>query len=804
MRKIAIWLIILAGAMVPCCSSAIDTTAAYSLLTDRAAANLEAFYVYQDADSGFNHGFPSGFFADSPATLPKIHLDAACLDDASSPMGCSTDSNRLDRDRVNVLRISFDPLTSGQFAGVNIEEPHNWGTNPRGVGYDLRGSTEVDFDIRSPDLAHVQVGVGGCVTPFLAIPGTWSHMAINLASLKAPPNVAVSCPPNLSDVHLLFSVATNASNAPNGGTVLLDNIRFDPVPSAQTSRPSFPLSTATFGVHPLQAPATGRVTIPPDQVNRNVTTVYESAVAMLALLDRGTSTDLESARRIADAFDYALRHDNQGDPLPLAPDGSGGLHNGYFSGDLPLLNDGEASPDKAGQVRLSGFSAGTFCGPTLFCLVLDGATGGNNAFAMLALLAAYDQFGNNVYLDDARTIANWMAGTLTDTTGTGFGGYFLGYPDAGVVPKTLIKGKSIENNADIFVAFTRLAAVETRLGNNTAAALWTNRANVAGDFVMAMFDGNSGCFFAGTVLPGTSPSPGISPTGAQRGNDVINTFLFLDSNTFTTEALAEAARYRNQIDWRRPVQCVLDRFGRTVSTGGQTYKGFSIDGTTAAGPNGIAWEFTGQAVVVMRLIDELYGETTFEASAASYLNEIQRAQASSPFGDGRGLVASTLDNGETVPPGEQCLTTPFQCIPARVGLAATTWAIFADRQLNPLSPGAPCVPDSQTLCFLGGRFQAQLTWKKFDGGTGVGQAVPLTTNAGVFWFFDPTNLEMLLKLLDACSFNDRFWVFYAATTNVEFTLRVTDTRTGRVKTYFNPLGTPAAPILDTDAFATCP
>jgi len=64
---------------------------------------------------------------------------------------------------------------------------------------------------------------------------------------------------------------------------------------------------------------------------------------------------------------------------------------------------------------------------------------------------------------------------------------------------------------------------------------------------------------------------------------------------------------------------------------------------------------------------------------------------------------------------------------------------------------------------------------------------------------------MLVKVLDACAtaFNS-YWVFAAATTNVEFTLTVTDTQAGKVKTYFNPLGTPAPPIQDTAAFATCP
>jgi hypothetical protein len=91
-------------------------------------------------------------------------------------------------------------------------------------------------------------------------------------------------------------------------------------------------------------------------------------------------------------------------------------------------------------------------------------------------------------------------------------------------------------------------------------------------------------------------------------------------------------------------------------------------------------------VVLLKLVDKIYGETAFDTQAALYLRQIRRAQMSAPFGDGRGLVAGTLANGDVLPPGEQCLTTPFQCIPERVGLAATTWAIFADRVFNPLSP----------------------------------------------------------------------------------------------------------------------
>lgn len=659
---------------------------AYPLLAERVMANRMSFYVYQDADSGFNHGFPSGLFALNDA-LDKIHLDAACLDDPQSATGCSTDMERLDCVRGTGLRVSFDPLSPVEYAGVNIEEPEQWGTNNRGMGYDLRGATHLVLEARSPNArgTKIQFGVGGCVTDFLSIGRQWQEYRIALNSLKDP-EYLTPCSPNLVDVHVLFTVTTNGANARNGATVLLDNIRFEPVPTSQQSMLSFPLSTQTCGVVPLQMEALGRVPIPPDQVNRNVSTIYEAALTLLAFLARGTAQDLSHARLIADTFVYALEHDNRGLPLPGAPDGLVGLHNAYECGDIALFNDQGPGAGQKGDVRLAGFSASPqLCGPSGFCLVLDGATGGNNAFAILTLVAAYKRFNDSHYLDAARKIGRWIIVNLTDTTGTGYGGYYLGYPDEGVPPpKPLLTGKSVENNADIFSAFTALAAVERELNNTAQADEWTRAANVAGDFVMQMFDSAAGRFNAGTVPPGTTGS-GITPDGPQWGNDVINTFDFLDSNSFTTLALAAAPRYRDQIDWRRPVQYMVDKFAQRIRVGGKEYHGFNIVEKPTAGPNGIAWEFTGQVVVVMRVVDRLYQDTRFEAMANFYLDQICQALTMAPFGDGRGLVASTLQEGDRLPPIEQCLSTPFQCIPERVGLAATTWAIFAERSFNPLS-----------------------------------------------------------------------------------------------------------------------
>ncbi len=80
-------------------------------------------------------------------------------------------------------------------------------------------------------------------------------------------------------------------------------------------------------------------------------------------------------------------------------------------------------------------------------------------------------------------------------------------------------------------------------------------------------------------------------------------------------------------------------------------------------------------------------------------------------------------------------------------------------------------------------------------------------DTGEFFFFNPNNTEFLIKVLDGVNGTNafgHFWVFAAATTDVEYTLRVTDTVTGATKSYEDPLGTPAPAVVDTQAFATCP
>jgi len=117
--------------------------------------------------------------------------------------------------------------------------------------------------------------------------------------------------------------------------------------------------------------------------------------------------------------------------------------------------------------------------------------------------------------------------------------------------------------------------------------------------------------------------------------------------------------------------------------------------------------------------------------------------------------------------------------------------------------GANCVADGDTLCLLGGRFRIEVDWRNFSDATGRGRPVALSDRAGLFWFFDSGNLEMLVKVIDACRDFGSYWVFFSSTTNLGLDVTVTDTATGVTRTYVNPLGRAADPIQDTSTFTTC-
>ncbi len=119
------------------------------------------------------------------------------------------------------------------------------------------------------------------------------------------------------------------------------------------------------------------------------------------------------------------------------------------------------------------------------------------------------------------------------------------------------------------------------------------------------------------------------------------------------------------------------------------------------------------------------------------------------------------------------------------------------------SDPADCSTDS-SLCLQQGRFLISATWKKPDGSSGPAHALRLTPDSGYFWFFEPGNVELVVKALDGCSINSRYWFFSGGLTNLDVTISVADTVSGKTTTYSNPQGTAFRPIVDMDSLSSCP
>ncbi len=213
-----------------------------------------------------------------------------------------------------------------------------------------------------------------------------------------------------------------------------------------------------------------------------------------------------------------------------------------------------------------------------------------------------------------------------------------------------------------------------------------------------MINESNGGFWVGTVPTGTTaPCPG----GAQNGNDTIDTCNSLDAHSITTLALAGSSALgvtnSNGLDWHRSLASILASYEQTATVADVTFSGFGLNSPPPA--PGIAWEFTGQEVETCRYIDALFVTTSYQSCIQTYQSDILQAANSAPFGDGVGVVDSTLPNGDTLALASQYLQTIFECIPERVDLAASIWAILSDDTINPLVPFPQVVLSKTSVSF---------------------------------------------------------------------------------------------------------
>jgi len=151
----------------------------------------------------------------------------------------------------------------------------------------------------------------------------------------------------------------------------------------------------------------------------------------------------------------------------------------------------------------------------------------------------------------------------------------------------------------------------------------------------------------------------------------------------------------------------------------------------------------------------------------------------------------------------------------QLGYGHTTWPAssmaaglaFVTGQAYPLQPGegsGPCRGTETRMCLRDGRFQVELTWVDSTGRTGVGRAAEAgASDSGLFWFFDASNWEVLVKVLDGCSVNGKYWVFAAAATDVGYELEVLDLVGGGRFVHMSEAGEAAVALNGTFAIDGC-
>jgi hypothetical protein len=213
-----------------------------------------------------------------------------------------------------------------------------------------------------------------------------------------------------------------------------------------------------------------------------------------------------------------------------------------------------------------------------------------------------------------------------------------------------------------------------------------------------------------------------------------------------------------------------------------------IDGCSL---NGHFWVFDAGLTNVKATLTVTDGQTGL---ARTYSNP-----QNTPFQPSQDTSAFSCAGHAGIAPPEAAAGDPALAEPTAAGTAAST----PDEAIAAGQPGG-CAANADTLCLNGSRFAVTASFRTSAGQTGKGTAVTLTADTGYFWFFDPTNVEEVVKVLNGCGLGGDYWVFAGGLTNVQVTTVVTDTRTGKSRTYQNPQGKIFQPVQDTQALPVCP
>jgi hypothetical protein len=378
--------------------------------------------------------------------------------------------------------------------------------------------------------------------------------------------------------------------------------------------------------------------------------VYDNAVVINALLERGDTANVRRALLLGETLLYAQQHDSIGD---------GRVRQAYFV-DQPDTN-------------------GVFLRPALAPFFFIGSTTGDMSWVGMALAHLFARSGEQQFLNGAVRLGQWIVKNTFSTTGAG--GFTAGV-DSNNSPLTY---RSTEHNIDVFALFSMLAQL-------TGDSSWATQALHARSFVQAMFNEANDFFWTGTLLDGATINTNPIP-------EDVNTWSFL--------ALQDQ-QFSGSMDWAKTNLAVTDTpqsfnnsvAGNKVRISGVTYTNFaqhppivsndfapSDPFSTPPNPNSVWLEGTAHVAAALRARNlpaelDLPGFSGDRNTAAFLLLNILGAQATQ--GAGQTCAGQPIPPATGVVAASSELNTGFGfSYKPFLHIGATGWFAIAGQARNP-------------------------------------------------------------------------------------------------------------------------
>lgn len=390
---------------------------------------------------------------------------------------------------------------------------------------------------------------------------------------------------------------------------------------------------------------------------------YDNAVSIHAYLVRGQQDDLARAEVLGNGLIYA-----QATNFPF---NDGRFAQGYYV-NVP-------NPD----------GSGAYITPAAAPYYFYTSAVGDQAWAGMALAQLYNRAGQAKYLNAALEVANWIVTNTYNTQGPG--GYSFGttinqYNQS--VPST--NGKSTEHNIDTYAFFTMLDTL-THNGKANNGVRWSDLAQHALSFVLAVYNSAGGYFYTGTL-----------------GDQItINTYpIPEDCQTWSYLALLDN-RYKSTIDWAITNLQTTDNATRTNTslTGSESITGLVFDTASfspilpGCDPNAVWLEGTSHTVAAL-----VARANAGDENIATRFNDVQTAlnflancrTAQSELGAGQTVNGQLIAVGLGLVASTSVMDTGFYyTYGPSLHIAATGWYLIAALGGNPFqlgyarNPGAP-------------------------------------------------------------------------------------------------------------------